>query len=39
VSIIQFVKPICVKKCGRSGSRSAGKMHIILALPGAIFGA
>ena len=26
-------------KSGRSGSRSAGKMHIILALPGAIFAA
>ena len=26
-------------KSGRSGSRMAGKMHIILALPGAIFAA
>ena len=38
-SFIQSVKPICVKKCGRSGSRRRAKTHLPVCASSAIFAA
>ena len=37
--LLQFVKPICVKKCGRSGSRRRAKTHLPVCASSAIFAA